>query len=312
VPVASAHSLLRQMPPGRQRAIGAFLAIAALAYFVLLAIAYSRLTPPSSLLPDYRELDRLIFDTQRPSRVERLLEADGDRIDNGGTMRPAFTVDSVDWNDAADELTGQERRRLLAEREGERQALLEWVRSGAGRTAYERDAFVVKNAASCGITAKYRVTDSASGECVRIRSLIHDRCVTCHSETGRHDTARFIPLDSYERLEPRLKPEAADSNRSLILAVLFGLLPLGLIAASSYWVTAHSFRARALLVTLTFAAAALMLACLRFGQPGTWHGQVLFSATALAALAVTIECLATFGELLDKPQGSTHGGPGRS
>ena len=40
---------------------------------------------------------------------------------------------------------------------------------------------------------------------VRIRSLINERCVTCHNEDG-DDTARLVPFDTYESIARYLRP----------------------------------------------------------------------------------------------------------
>src|SRR5689334_20966093 len=100
-------------------------------YLCLLAAIFAACMPPGSSLPEFLEFDRLVFSIQSPSRMERLLEAPGERIGAGGSMRPAFTADSVGWQEIAEQVTGHEMIQLLQEREGERQALLAWVRSGA-------------------------------------------------------------------------------------------------------------------------------------------------------------------------------------
>jgi hypothetical protein len=291
------------MTVGKKRALGMTLAAALIAYLILIAVLYSNLTAPSSLYPDFRELDRLIFDVQRQSRIEQLLQADGERIESGGTMRPAFHADSTGWEQAIQNLSEQERIQLLEQREGERQALLDWVRGGASREAYDRDNYSLLAAAGRQITATYRISESASDARVKIRSLISDRCVTCHSENGRHDTARFIPLDSYERLAPRLKLEAANLNRTMVIAAMMGLMPLGFVAGLGFWISAHSLAARALMIALTFTALALMLACFFLGRQGTWHGPALLGATVCAACAIAAQSIAIFEDLRKQAPG---------
>lgn len=283
--------------------MGLLLTAVAIGYGSLLVAVYFQLTPPSSLFPDLRELDRLI--TARPvSKIEQLLEAGGDQMNGGGTMRPAFTLQSIGWEDAVRNLTEDEKGRLLQQREGERLALLDWVRSGASRDAYSQDDYLPSGAAKIQqITAAYRVSDPsadvpAAAARVRIRSLIADRCVTCHGENGRHDTARFIPLDSYEQLEPRLRPESPGAQQKWVAVALVGLLPLALVFGVGYWHTSHPLLTRSFTLTLTGSALGVMLACWLLGGSGAWSGRAIAVAAALATLGTALHAFATLNDLL--------------
>src|SRR5207302_270869 len=118
-----------------------------------------------------------LYQAARPiSAMERRLEASdtplgtGPLITGGTSMALAFTPDS---NELAKRLTAAE----LAEREGERQALLDWIRWGASHTAYEQDDYSLSNRTSANlITAEFLVHEASARGCsaprVRIRSLI--------------------------------------------------------------------------------------------------------------------------------------------
>src|SRR5438552_133155 len=135
-------SRLRQLPLPTRRALAIALAAATIAYCALLFATYLQLTPSSSVVPDLRELDRLLFEIKKPtSRIERLLEATDGPMSRSGTMRPAFTDQSLGWESLNQNLTADERAALLAEREGERLAMLDWVRMGASREAYENNRY---------------------------------------------------------------------------------------------------------------------------------------------------------------------------
>ena len=226
-----------------KRAINLLFTSVLLGYCALVVAAYFQLTPPSSQFPDLRELGRLLLhDASSISRVERLLEASGDTIESG-TMRPAFTVQSTDWVSATKDISASAMNQLLAEREGERLALLDWVRSGASRQSYEMDDYPLRGESGVHtITAAYQLNDpstpiTANPQRVRLRTLITDRCVPCHSDNGRHDTARFIPLDTYDRLAPRLQPQPPDPRRKWLLALLAGVLPLAALIGLRFWHT---------------------------------------------------------------------------
>ncbi len=305
LPATSTHSRLRRLPLATRQTLGLLLAAAAIGYVALLIATYLHLTSPSSLFPDFRELDRLLFSNIKPiSRIERLLEATEGEMNRGGTMRPAFTEESIDWESLIENMSAEEKAMLLAQREAERLALLDWIRKGASRPAYEADDHLVTDTAAAGITGAYLVSDSqwpppAAPPRIRIRSLLADRCVTCHGENGRHDTARFIELDSYERLESHLRPETTNSaGRGWLIAVLLGLYPLAAVAGPTFYFTSHSPDARRLLLATTIVALGVMPACWFFGQPGTFFTPVLVAFAAVAAIATSIQIGASLNELL--------------
>src|SRR5438105_8684480 len=170
---------LHQLRLPTRRALAIALAAATIAYCALLFATYLQLTPSSSVLPELRELDRLLFEIKKPtSRIERLLEATDGPMSRSGTMRPAFTDQSLGWELLNKHLTAEESAALLAQREGERLAILDWVRRGASREAYEDDRYEV-NAASGArhITAEYLIHEDQSAPeslptTMRIRTLL--------------------------------------------------------------------------------------------------------------------------------------------
>src|SRR5207244_11970688 len=68
---------------------------------------------------------------------------------------------------------------------------------------------------------------------VRIRSLINERCVTCHNEGG-DDTARLVPFDNYQSIAPYLRPEDhGNAGRAWLIAALVSLFPLATFASAA-------------------------------------------------------------------------------
>jgi hypothetical protein len=288
----------QRLSVGTKRALGQVLSGVALCYLAVVANAYWQYTSPGALIPDIRELERSIYDSHPPSRLQRLLEAEGERIDQGGTMRPAFTTDSVGWSETIKSLGAAQTARLLEEREAERQALLDWVCAGGSRQAYEQDDYLLDTGGVIEkITEKYRLSQSPPK--IRIRTLISDRCVTCHSENGRHGTARFIPLDTYDNLLPRLKAEALGQNRLWVAAAVLGLFPLGLVFSVGCWNTTAAAWARWTLPLLVVATLGLACFCWIYGYPGTWHGPTLLGSAGVAACAIAIQCLVMLHDLLN-------------
>jgi hypothetical protein len=196
------------------------------------------LAPPGRSLPSREALEQALLGFRRRpiSTVERLLTAREGPLNGSGSMRPAFFELSDDWPQDLGGMDAQARRTLLAQRDGELRALVDWVRHGAPRQAYERDEYALSpDAAADELGARFVVdTPSPPGVVprprVRIASLIAARCVRCHREDGPHDKARWFPLDTYERLQPYVVPPPADKPGWTLLAWL-GLLPVAVGAA---------------------------------------------------------------------------------
>jgi hypothetical protein len=134
---------------------------------------------------------------------------------------------------------------------------------------------------------------------VRIRSILADRCIPCHHENGRHETARFIPLDSYDQLAPRLAPEAPDFRRWWVVSALGGLVPLALLFSVSFWQTNHRAKTRQLILAVTGVTLGIMLACWLVGRPGAWYGPAIAASATVGAAAVAVQAIASIRELLE-------------
>ena len=291
---------LQQFPAATRRSLALVLAAGAIGYLALVVTTYLQITSPSCLFPDAYELDRLLFRAERPvSRMEQLLEATGGEMSGGGTMRPAFTNESTGWDKLMKEVTADELAKLIAEREGERLALLDWIRSGASREAYETDEHVVSNPAAVTAISPLYLLAAHQPTAVRIRSLINDRCATCHSENGRHDTARFIPLDTYDSVQPRTQPEAVHKpQKPWLFASLLGLLPLGLLASVVFWRTSHPRHVRRIMIIVPSIALGMALAVWFSGQAGSYSTHALLGLAAFAAIGIFVQIGVSLSELL--------------
>ncbi len=147
-----------------------------------------------------------------PSHLERVLTAPETHPFNGdGSMRPAFFDRSAGWKGVLKKAKGKVEA-LRSVREGEIAALLDWARSGAKKEAYEKDDYLPTNVpASQPITDEYLVTDDndkpVAPRRVKIKQLVHDRCVRCHGKSASSPAAK-APLDSYEDVASYCTPEA--------------------------------------------------------------------------------------------------------
>jgi hypothetical protein len=199
---------LRDLPGELRLVLAAFLVLAAAGYAAALVQVHYQSAGSNELLPGpdrVREIYAGPAETPR-SAVERLLETDHGPMNGFGTMRPAFTTQSRGWAELVAGLDADGRRQLGEEREGERLALLAWVKAGADRAAYDRDDFPLGHA----LAGQPLTADLVAGPGrVKVRTLIERRCVECHSPTGRSERARLAPLDSYEHIRPRVEVRAS-------------------------------------------------------------------------------------------------------
>lgn len=301
------RSPLQRLPAPSRFTLAGLLLASVVAYAALLVTAYLRLTPPSALVPDPHELAAILFNTQKPvSRIQRLLESTEGEMNRGGTMRPAFTDQSLDWESLIENMTDYQKSALHAQREAERLALLDWVRSGSVRDDYENDDYKPHDETTVSqITPDYLTPENDNSlPRVRIKTLIADRCVTCHGENGRHDTARYIALDTYDRLAPHLQPEINHQTaRAWLISALAGLYPLALMSGLAFFFSSHPANTRRLLLATTFVALGGMSACWLAGRPASSAIYVLLASFAVAAIGALVQTIASLAELLKTDRG---------
>jgi hypothetical protein len=298
--------VLRQLPQSTRRLLSAIVIAAGIGYLTTVVLAYLAIASPSTVAPDIRELDRLLFGFRehQASLIERLLETTDGPLNRGGSMRPAFTDQSVGWESLTQNMTPDEKAALAAQREGERLALLAWVRSGPNQEAYEANDFRLDDSiAAHPITEAYCVTDQpTSGQSaqrhVRIRSIVVERCVTCHSENGRNEHARWIPLDTFEELEQKCRPEAVGIVQSAwLIAALVALVPLALLTGPLFCLSSTPLKTRRFLTVLTLSALVVSIGSWLLGRQGTLFIYLLLGAAAVAAIGVMMQMVVCVSDL---------------
>src|SRR5262249_7358473 len=124
-----------------------------------------------------------------------------------GQMKTAFTDKSKGWAKAIKNKTDEDKAALMAERHGERLALLDWIHAGASKEAYEKDMHILsQHLAQQPLTDEFLVKDAAGKPVeprqVAVKTILERRCVDCHSEGGRFVEAAKFPLDKYELVKP--------------------------------------------------------------------------------------------------------------
>src|SRR5579875_4142543 len=163
---------------------------------------------PGNLLPSGDDAVRVFHGDvgEKPkSKIEQLLPEDfqGKKMNGQGQMTAAFFKRSEDYSEAI-----TERARELAkkqgvkkpdkalkeaaqaevdrERDGERLAMIAWVRSGAKETEYKDDNFPLPpDLSQLTITRQMLVEQNgeiAEPRAVKIQTLFQQRCATCHQD----------------------------------------------------------------------------------------------------------------------------------
>jgi hypothetical protein len=219
--------LLRQLPVAPRLVMALFLLSAGLGYFSALVQLHFQGAAAGNHLPGPDETVAIYHGHAGSGQLERLLTSDESKPFNGsGSMRAAFTTRSGGWvralkqkckelnRDANEpEALQQASAELCRERDGERKAVLAWIRADSERKkSYDDDSFALPaDLAGQAITPKYVSEDTKT---IKIQSIFTDRCVRCHSESTGGNASNF-PLDSFEHLREYCEAEPAGGGMSL-------------------------------------------------------------------------------------------------
>jgi len=136
---SSSRLVLRDLPVATRLVLAVFLLAVAAGYFSALVQLHVVHASPGQLLPGQAEVQRAYGISPTTSQMEQVLSAGEDRPFNGtGSMAPAFTGHSLGWDAMVH--AGKDREEM-PRREAERQALLDFVRNGCDRKAYDEDSY---------------------------------------------------------------------------------------------------------------------------------------------------------------------------
>jgi len=128
------------------------------------------------------------------SQLERLVMGltDGKEWNGNGSMGAAFFQKDSSFK-ATIKKRPEKEPEIRAERQGERIAIREWIKSDASKRKayYESDAFP-RPAEVSAITAEMLENGS-----VKVKSILEARCVICHSKDGEQSG---FPLETYDEL----------------------------------------------------------------------------------------------------------------
>jgi mono/diheme cytochrome c family protein len=278
---------------------------------------------PGEPLPTRDDVIKDYHGTTNISQLERLLTAHESLPFNGqGSMRAAFTrtraggIDRAITLKAADraqkenrdpndpELTTACEIEVLKELDGERQALVAWIRAGYPRSAYEEDAFPIKSEVS--VTPRF-VDTNKTNHSIKIRSILESRCVRCHSASAGGAGSQY-PLDSYETVATYCR-QPAPSGKSLAklaLSTHVHLLGFSMLYGLTGLVLAFSrlpFLLRLVLCPLPLVAQVLDISCWWLarldGHLGETFASIIPLTGGVVALGLVVQILISVFDMYD-------------
>jgi len=296
-PPATVRYVLRSLPLSARLVLTAFLLSVGLGYAAALVQLHFQHAEPGQLFPGRDETYKVFHDERgrnaepasRPvGRLETLIAAaPTEKFGSNGQMSAAFTNDKAEmrrslkgFKKAHPDLDDdQAEAALLAEREGERQAVLAWLAAGAPQDAYDKDAFPLPEARKGQpITGSF----CPDGRTAKVKSILDARCVRCHGKDGEQEDK---PLDSFVGLKKYL-PEKVDTPNLQAAQPKLSLTKL-----------AQSTHVHLLSFSVLYALTGLILAFSRLPSLFKW----LLCPLPLVVQAADIACW--WLARLDKPLG---------
>jgi hypothetical protein len=294
--------------------VAGFLVSVGIGYFSALVQLHLHHAAPGKLLPGTEEAANMYYGRTGMSQLERLLVVDEGKVFNGsGTMRQAFTTKSAGWRSAIQRRAKereislrQAEEKLRSERDGERLAVLDWIRTGASRAAFEENNHVLSaHLAKHPITHDILETGTDGTRRVKVATILEMRCARCHSESKSGSAAQF-PLDSWEQVHQYCEVETTDGGMSvkklaqtshvhlLGFAMLYGLTGL-IITLTTYpgWV-------RAVLGPLPLVAQVVDIGLWWLGRVDPLYAKAVVVAGGIAALGLFLQLSLSLFNLFGK------------
>jgi hypothetical protein len=268
IPPLAPHTFtLRELPLAARLTLALFLLSVGIGYVSALVQLHFQHASPGDVLPSRGDAVRVFHGDvgEKPkSKIEQLLPEDfqGKKLNGEGQMTAAFYNRADDYRSAISEkasalakkkglkkpdqaIKDEAKVEVDKERDGERLAMIAWIRAGAKETEYKDDNFPLPDeVAKKPITRKYLVDDGdkiAVPPALKIQTLFQERCATCHQDGGE---AQNFPLTTFADIKKHttvktsngmsLEKLAQTTHVHLLgFSMLYGLTGL-ILAFSSY------------------------------------------------------------------------------
>lgn len=300
---------LRDFPGPTRGLIAVFLIAIGCGYFAGLVQLHHQHAKPGNLLPTADDaVDIYHGPTERQtSKLERVVAANEGPFTGHGSMKPAFFEKSAGWKGDLGKRDEAGKQKLMQEREGERQALLEWIRAGGPKGAYDKNHFLLEK--PLVLTDDFIVKDE-NGKILKddqgmiafqVKTLLQERCERCHADNDFDAGAARFPLDSHEKLRPYLAVKSADPMDIKKLAQtthvhLIGFTMMFFLTGLIFSFTSYPGWVRAILAPWPMFFQVCDISCWWLGRYQPLAAQAILVTGALVGIGFGIHIL---GGLLD-------------
>jgi mono/diheme cytochrome c family protein len=201
---------------------------------------------------------------------------------------------------------GEDRyQKVLAEREGERLALIDWVKTGADLKAYEHNRYLLMGPlAQQPVTPAFMETDADGKRYARLQSILQARCVRCHSGEAGGPGGQF-PLDSYESVQAYCGSEPGKAMPLTKLAEtthvhLLSFSMLFLLTGTVFSFTSYPMLCRAVLAPLALVAQVADIGCWWLSRTDPIFAQLILVTGGVVAVALVIHIVGSLWNMFDR------------
>lgn len=291
---------LRELSLPTRLTLAVFLVTVGLGYFAALLNLRAQEGRPGELMPSPDDVVRIYHrNDQGTSQLERLLEADPSLPFNGqGSMRAAFTRQMVGGWEAARRRKAEQLkldlnkpddadkvdRAVSQDLEGERLALVHWVRAKLPQAAYDANRFALpESMKGAPITERFVETDNGA-RYAKVRSILEVRCARCHDHRVGGPGSEY-PLKTYDEVARYGDAEGPTGKSVAKLALsthvhLLGTTILFALSGLLFSFTGYPALLRAVIAPLPLLAFLADVACQWLARLDPPAG-VLFARTIL-------------------------------
>jgi hypothetical protein len=307
--------LLRDLSLPTRLVIAFFLISVGLGYFGALVQLHFQHASAGQFLPQAEDAVHVYHGRSNLSQLERLLVADEGKPFNGsGSMRQTFTTRSAGWRrDISRRATSKKlsllraEEQLRSERDGERLAMLAWIRAGADQKPFEENNYVLPaSLTQHPITSDFMETGADKTLRVKIAGIVEARCARCHSE-GAGGSAGKFPLDTWAQLHAYCEVPTAGGGMSLTrLAQSTHVHLLGfalLYGATGVIVTLTSYPGwlRGLLACFPLAAQLVDIGCWWLARLDPAFAQAILFSGGAVAVSLFLQISLSLWNLFGRP-----------
>ncbi len=307
--------VLRDLSLPTRLALAAFLVSVAVGYGSALVQLHFQHATPGKALPDKEDATVAYYGQTGISQLERLLVMDEGKPFNGsGSMRNTFTTKSAGWRGAIQRKAKKENVSphaaedlLRKERDGERLAVLDWIRTGADQKAFEENSHVLSSQLiKHPITEEFVERESDGTVHVKIASIFEARCTRCHAE-GKSTSAGNFPLEKWDQIHEYCEIESTNGGgmslkklaqtthvHLLGFTMLYGLTGL-IVTLTSYpgWV-------RGLLAPLPLVAQIVDISFWWLGRADPMFAQLVVVTGGIVAMGLGLQIVLSLFNLFGK------------